>query len=309
MNINSVDTLPHIQSPQRDVSTIVLGTVQFGLPYGIANKSGQPDIGKVKNILDYANENGIRTLDTAAAYGDSEKVLGQCGMDHWSVITKIPSLHEIDDANVGAKATEIVSRSLDLLNIDTLYGLMAHDYHDMVGDRGRRIRDALAPFLENGRIGKIGVSIYEPCNLANIDIHNTQLVQAPANVFDQRLVSSNEGKRLKSTGSEIHARSVFLQGLLLMSEAIKPAYFTTWSREFAQFYQQVKNCKISKAAFCLGYVSRQENIDRCLVGVDTVEQLSEIIEAFHAGQEAKIIADDLRSDDVGLIDPRQWRVS
>lgn len=293
----------------RSIDTIVLGTVQFGVPYGIANRTGKPDIGRVREILDLAHQLGIRVLDTAIAYGDSEELLGSCGVDRWSIITKVPSLKEIDDSCIGDVAHDAVLRSLDRLGADRLHAVLAHDRRDAAGDRGRRLRDALSPLVAAGQIGKIGVSVYEPEDMDGIDADNAQIVQAPLNVFDQRFITSGAASRLSATGGELHVRSVFLQGLLLMPARERPARFAPWAEALARFDGHVEASDLDPAAYCLGFAASQATVRRCVVGVDTPQQLSQLVAAFEAGQRAGLNAYDLRSGDPGLIDPRQWETA
>ena len=250
---------------------------------------------------------GIRLLDTAAAYGDSEAKLGACGMHRWSVITKVSSLRDRDDASLGAVARESVLRSLEKLGSEKLHAVLAHDHYDAVGDRGRRFYEALAPLAESGLIDKIGVSIYEPDDMSGIDVTNAQIVQAPLNVLDQRLLRSGVANRLSAAGGELHARSVFLQGLLLLPAAARPASFAPWLEKLGRFDSHVESSGLDPATVCLGFVASQSVIRRCVVGVETVDQLIKVMDAFQAGNGQ--VSDDLemlRSDDAGLIDPRQW---
>jgi aryl-alcohol dehydrogenase-like predicted oxidoreductase len=293
----------------RPVEDIVLGTVQFGLPYGIANRQGKPDIGRVREILDLAYQLGIRVLDTAAAYGDSEEVLGACGMDRWSVITKVPSLKEIDDSSFGDVAHDAVLRSLDRLGTDSLHAVLAHDCRDAAGDRGRRLHDALSPLVASGQIGRIGVSVYGPEDMEGIDAGNAQIIQTPLNVFDQRFITSGAAARLSAAGGELHVRSVFLQGLLLMPAKHRPARFAPWAEELACFDGEVEASGLDPAAYCLGYAAGQAAVSRCVLGVETAQQLWQLVAAFEASQQASHDAHNLGSDDPGLIDARHWETA
>ena len=250
---------------------------------------------------------GIRVLDTAAAYGDSEANLGACGMQRWSVITKVSSLRDWDDAKLGAVARESVLRSLDKLGSEKLHAVLAHDCHDAVGDSGRRFHDAIAPLVESGLIDKIGVSVYEPDDWDGIDSKNLQIVQAPLNVLDQRLLRSGVASRLSAVGGELHARSVFLQGLLLLPAAARPASFAPWLEKLSRYDSHVKSSGLDPAAVCLGFVASQSAVRRCVIGVDTVDQLTQVVKGFQACNGK--LSDNLEmlgSDDAGLIDPRQW---
>ena len=293
----------------RPFDNLVLGTVQFGAPYGIANRTGKPDIGQVREILHLARRLGIRVLDTAIAYGDSEEVLGSCGMDRWSVITKVPSLKEIDDSRIGGVAHDAVLRSLDRLGIGSLHAVLAHDCRDAAGDRGRRLRDALSPLVASGQIGRIGVSVYGPEDMEGIDADNAQIVQAPLNVFDQRFITSGAAARLSAAGGELHVRSVFLQGLLLVPPGDRPARFAPWAEALARFDAEVEASGVVPAAYCLGFAAGQAAVRRCVLGVETAQQLSQLVAAFEAGQQAFLDAQNLKSDDPGLIDPRHWETT
>lgn len=290
----------------RPVEDLVLGTAQFGLCYGLANQRGKPDIGTVGEILDLAYDLGIRLLDTAKAYGESEANLGACGMQRWSIITKVPSLRDLDDADLGATAHDAVLRSLETLGIEKLHAVLAHDWRDAVGERGRRLQDALAPLVASGQIGKVGASVYGPEDMDGIDLTNGQIIQAPLNVLDQRFLYSGFPTRLAAAGGELHVRSVFLQGLLLMPAATRPKRFAPWTKELAGFDRHIKASGLDPTAFCLGFVASQSAVRRCVVGVETGEQLSQLVIAFEAGQQASFDVQKLKSDDPGLIDPRRW---
>ena len=285
--------------------SLILGTVQFGLPYGVNNGDGQPDIGQVRDLLNLAYEKGVYQLDTAAAYGSSEQVLGACGVEKWSVITKVPSLREVEDAHIPKVAYEHVQRSLDRLKLGALQGLLAHYHADLRGDRGRRFLEGMAPFVASGQIKKLGVSVYEPDDVTDILPANKQIIQLPLNLFDQRFIASGAASRLVAEGSELHARSLFLQGLLLMHPDERPLAFARWQKELAQFDSEVQESKQSALSCCLGFARSQKDIARLVVGVDRPEQLLEILDAFHNGT-ARINSDKLRSDDISLIDPRKW---
>jgi aryl-alcohol dehydrogenase-like predicted oxidoreductase len=285
---------------------LVLGTAQFGSSYGIANRLGRPDTARVSEILDLAYELGLRLLDTASAYGDCETVLGTCGIGHWSVITKVPSFNGVDDKYIGERVRASVLRSLELLGVDSLHGVLAHDSRDMVGDRGKRLRGALEPLRAAGLVDRLGVSVYSPMEMAGIDLERIQIVQAPFNVLDQRFATSGTAAAVRRCGGELHVRSIFLQGLLLMPGAERPARFAPWKPILARYDQRVRESGLNPAAFCLGFAAGQEDVARCVVGVDSPQQLTDLVAAFEAGRKIAVDSDDLGSNELGLIDPRCW---
>jgi len=292
---------------RKTLDALILGTVQFGLPYGVANRQGQPDIGQAREILDLAYNSGLRVLDTAAAYGSSEAVLGACDMDRWSVITKVPSCEGIDDINVGAIVRESVLRSLDQLRTGSLHAVLAHDPRDMLGPRGQRILESLEPLREQGLLGRIGVSVYDPRDIEGIAEGCTQIVQAPLNVLDQRFITSGQAAALRLRGDELHVRSIFLQGLLLMAGKDRPKGLAQFAPILAFYDERVYDTGVDPAAFCLGFVMGQADVSYCVVGVDTLEQMEELVTAFISGQDANIEAQDLISNERSLIDPRYWQ--
>ncbi len=284
---------------------IALGTVQFGLDYGVANKVGQVDLYEVERILWLAEENGFDVLDTAVAYGTSEEVLGKAGVDGFRIVTKLPTL-SADQSNIARWVRDQVEASLRRLGQKKLYGLLLHRTQDLLGSKGMQLIQALADLKKDGVVEKIGVSIYSPdeleviCNKIKID-----LVQAPLNVVDRRLESSGWLDRLKDDGVEVHTRSAFLQGLLLMERIKIPQKFSRWSSLWDQWHEHLKKSGTSALAASLAYPISLERVDRVIVGVDSAVQLGEILLA--AQNQANVFDTSfMRSTDLDLINPFNW---
>ncbi len=284
---------------------IALGTVQFGLDYGVANKVGQVDLYEAERILWLAEENGFDVLDTAVAYGTSEEVLGKAGVDGFRIVTKLPTL-SADQSNIARWVRDQVEASLRRLGQKKLYGLLLHRTQDLLGSKGTQLIQALADLKNDGVVQKIGVSIYSPdeleviCNKIKID-----LVQAPLNVVDRRLESSGWLDRLKDDGVEVHTRSAFLQGLLLMERIKIPQKFSRWSSLWDQWHEHLKKSGTSALAASLAYPISLERVDRVIVGVDSAAQLGEILLA--AQNQANVFDTSfMRSTDLDLINPFNW---
>jgi len=284
----------------KGVEMLVLGTAQFGMEYGVANQTGTPDESRVGEILDQAYLSGIRILDTAAAYGESENALGRAGVSRWEVITKVPSLSGLSDDQLDGAVYDSVLRSLDRLKIDCLSAVLTHDHRDMVGERGRRVLGALERLRAENRVRSLGVSIYTSSDLDGLERATTQIVQAPFSVLDQRILGSD-------LSAELHVRSVFLQGLLLMPPHARPARFARWNGLLTRFDERVRDCGLDPVAFCLGFAAQQPAVAKCVVGVEHPDQLAGIVTAFGAGRNVVIEAKDLASYDLDLIDPRRWK--
>lgn len=282
---------------------LALGTAQFGLDYGIANNNGQVAISEVKNILGYAKEKGILTLDTASGYGNSEQILGGFGVDDYKIITKTIPLK--NGVNGVIKAFH---QSLDNLNVDQVYGLLIHNIVDTKDKMFGDLLNKLNKLKEEGVINKIGFSIYTPHQvgflLKNFDF---DLIQLPFNILDRRMIDSGMLALLHSKDIEIHARSVFLQGLLLMSEKNRPNKFNRWSSLWNIWHKWLNDNKITALEATIRHTISVPEISKVFFGVDSFYQLKEIFIA-SSGTLPKI-PDELYTDDSDLLNPMNWRKS
>ena len=259
---------------------LALGTAQFGMPYGIANKVGQITLSEARKIIQFASGHGVDFLDTAISYGESEICLGQVGVQDFNVVTKIPAIPSGCN-NIAEWVGEQVTASMRRLGVKSLYGLLLHRSDDLLGSNGRLLYETLYKFKDAGQVQKLGVSIYSPRELDNIDnICNIELVQAPFNILDQRLYLSGWLDRLKSRDIEVHARSVFLQGLLLMEPSNRPSKFTRWAAFWAQWDAWIEQNGITPLAACIRFTLSFPQIGRLIVGIDSISQLQEILLAY-----------------------------
>ena len=285
-----------------------LGTVQFGLRYGIANTSGQVSASQAADILRVARESGVDTLDTAIAYGASERVLGETGVAGFRVVTKLPPLptQDVRQMEIREWVQRQVQDSLDRLRLTSLHGLLLHRAADLSEAGGAELHAAMQSLKSRGLVERIGVSIYGPEDLAGIfGRFELDLVQAPFNVVDRRLERSGWLTRLRDRGVAIHARSAFLQGLLLMKE--RPAYFARWSGLWARWHDWLAGSGARPEAACLQFVLSRDAIERVVVGVDNVGQLRELLSAAQMPQPQP--PDDLWSEDVELVNPTHWKAA
>lgn len=286
------------------IERLALGTVQFGLAYGIANQAGQPSQGDAAGIVAAARAAGMDTLDTAIAYGESERRLGEIGIGRWRVVTKLPAMPEgVTDVVEWVQTS--VDGSLSRLGVTHVVGLLLHRPADLLGPMGAGLADAMRRERAEGRVAKIGVSVYDPSELdATWPILAPDLVQAPFSVVDQRLATSGWLGRLTDAGVEVHARSAFLQGLLLMPRGSRPPRFDRWSELWREWADWVAASGRSPLEVALGHVLAQPGIDRVLVGVDTAGQLAEIVRA--ASDTARSAPMSLASSDLDLLTPSRW---
>lgn len=282
---------------------LCLGTVQFGLSYGVANKSGQLDPGEGRALLEVARQSGIDMLDTAVAYGVSEQRLGEFGIDAWKVVTKLPAYGETTEPRAWVRAH--VEGSLARLRKQRLYGLLMHRSADLLGPAGSEIAVGMAELRDRGLVGKVGVSIYDPEELDALEgVFAPELVQAPFNILDRRIVRSGWLDRLKARGAEVHTRSAFLQGLLLMNDAERPAYFARWDHLWRQWRDWLRDTGGEAVRACLGFILSHPGVDRVVVGVDGVGHLQALIAA--AGNTGALPPDSLGTEDLELLNPSKW---
>jgi aryl-alcohol dehydrogenase-like predicted oxidoreductase len=270
----------------------------------VANQVGQVSHSEAKAMLKLASSNGLDTLDTAIAYGDSEACLGKVGAKNFKLITKLPvAPHGCHD--IGVWVLEQVKASFLRLGVTKVYGLLLHRSDQLLGSNSALLYKALLDLKDNGLVQKVGVSIYSPTELdALSSTYHFDLVQAPFNLVDQRLYRSGWLQRLKEDDIEIHTRSVFLQGLLLMKRAEIPQKFSPWICLWKKWHEWLEGNSVSALEASLAFPLAFSEVDRVIVGADSVSQLSQIISA--ANLLANIALPDLRCDDSNLINPACW---
>lgn len=287
-----------------NVRRLALGTVQFGLPYGVANTQGQVPLAAAEQMVRFAVERGMDTIDTAIGYGESEQALGKIGVGNFNVVSKLLPLPE-SVADAGEWVLRETDASLARLKLDGLHGLLMHRSGDLHGPHGVTLYTAMQKLKADGRVKKIGISIYSP---AELDVcagkFKFDLIQAPFNLVDHRLHANGWLQRLKSEGCEVHVRSAFLQGLLLMPQAAIPAKFAQWNSIWNTWHQWLQQTQTDAVSACLAYPLSFPQIDRVVVGANDLEQLRQIAAA--AGHDAGYQLPDLGCNDENLINPAQW---
>ena len=283
---------------------LALGTAQFGFNYGIANQSGQVSYEKAKAIITLAKSGDIDMLDTAIAYGESEALLGIVGINDFKVITKLPAIPD-EVTDVFYWVSNQIESSLKRLNVKSLYGVLLHRSQQLTGIRGYELSQALKQLKVGGRVQKIGVSIYSPNELERVmPVCEIDIVQAPFNIIDQRLLISGWLEKLHDLGIEIHVRSVFLQGLLLMPKASIPEKFKYWMPIFDKWHDFLDENHISGTRACVTFVQNFTQISKVIVGVESALQLEELIKA--AGRNKDIVLPNISCADENLINPSNW---
>ena len=274
-----------------------MGTAQFGLDYGISNVSGQVRPNDVKNILSIARSNNIDILDTASGYGNSEKALGDAGVHSFKIVTKTRSIKSGVD-----NVLKSFKQSLENLRIESVNGLLIHNIEDVQDKEFDILYEELNNLKQDKLINKIGFSTYTPKQVDFLlDNFDFDLIQVPFNVFDVRLIEGGQLQALKNKSVEVHARSVFLQGVLLDFNNL-PNHFLTWQNQFDKYQVLVNSSGLSLLEYALNFALNIKELDKVLVGVNNANQLIDIINSSKISVDLKAFS----IDDVDLLNPSLW---
>jgi aryl-alcohol dehydrogenase-like predicted oxidoreductase len=283
---------------------LAIGTAQFGLDYGISNFSGKVNLDEAKEIIRYAQKSGINTIDTARDYGDSEESIGKCDASSFNVVTKIGTIIGNED-NISNWVELEIESSIKKLRLQKIYGILLHRPHELLLENGDVLYESIMKLKENRLVEKIGVSAYSINDLMKIvDRFNIDIVQLPINIINQDILHSGFLQELKSKNIEIHARSCFLQGLLLMDFNDIPLKFKKWSNIFLDWRDWLDENNINAVQGCLSFINSIDGIDKVVVGVENVNQLKELV--YYSNTKDIITFPNLSCNDINLIDPSNW---
>ena len=272
-------------------SKIGLGTVQFGMAYGISNKNGQTSNDEVSQILKYAQGENIDILDSASAYGNSEEVLGENDLSYFNIVSKFMPPKD------GQSIFIQFEKSLKDLGVNSIYGYLAHRPLDLIENPSRWTE--LTKLKSSNRIKKIGFSLNDPLELDQLLERNLipDLVQVPYNYFDRRFETAL--KNLKQQGCEIHTRSTFLQGLFFVSP-----------ENLSEFFDEIKpNLKLLQEiptlnGALLGFVLEKDFIHKAILGVENVNQLKHNVDSIQNPTALPNLVNNISED---ILIPSRWQ--
>jgi len=290
---------------------LCLGTAQFGLTYGITNTAGQVPETEVAKLLGQLEGVGFRWLDTAQSYGNAEEILGRNIPDNHSlrIVSKLPAQQQAafteEDAIIWEQAFQL---SCEHLGVESLDALLIHDSSDLSKPGGAYLEDWLLGLRQRGLVSRLGVSIYTAGDLQGVHPYLLDLVQLPLSLFDQRLLQDGTVARLRAQGTAIHARSLYLQGLLLTPASQWPS----WASDDARAHQQAledlaqdRGCRLIDLA--LGFAQAQADLEAVVLGLCSNQELAELQAAWTASsfwQDFEWKNWSLR--DFAILDPRRW---
>ncbi|MDB5815206.1 MAG: aldo/keto reductase family protein [Rhodocyclales bacterium] len=287
------------------MSALALGTVQFGLDYGLTNTHGRIAEAEAVRILQTAQDAGIKWLDTAAAYGNAEERLGSllAGDKHFSVCSK--TLPTPPEHSVLASAQRSLDVSLTRLRRDHVDALLVHAVNDLLGSEGDALWAWMGTARAQGMARSIGVSVYDADEIDTVLARYTpDWIQLPCSVLDQRLISSGHLASLADRGIKVQARSLLLQGVVNILPQALPEPLQTLHEPLTRLRQAASRYSIGPIDMSLAWAAAQPEIDLAVIGVTTVDELRQCAEAFSRD----VVADwvTFACDDALVVDPRKW---
>jgi aryl-alcohol dehydrogenase-like predicted oxidoreductase len=287
------------------INKIILGTVQFGLDYGVNNKKGKPKNDEINKILELANLNGITTLDTSVAYGNSIKIIGYF---HNNFSNKFNVINKffIDEYSL----TEKIKNELLLCNLKLFDTYMFHRFEDFEKVNANTIKE-LKLLKEKKFIKNIGISIYNNTQfLKAIKSSFIDVIQFPYNLLDNSNLRSELIHEAKENNKELHIRSVFLQGLFFISSNKLPYKISPLKKYLDCLNEIVKKNNISIEYLALNYVLKNKNIDKIIIGVDSFQQMQNNISLLRSIQYDNLNfseeIDKINVKEVELLNPSNW---
>ncbi len=280
---------------------IALGTVQFGIDYGISNINGVPNNDDLKSIFNIAKNSNISILDTANAYGNSEERLGEFSNNEFQIVTKFSKV------NSEKELLEQLNNSLKKLKVDKIYGYLAHNADILI--ENPNFWNVLQEVKTENKIQKIGFSLYYPEQLHKLLELNCipDLIQLPYSILDRKFEDSLS--ILKHLGTEIHVRSVFLQGLYFMNPNNLPKNLLSFKSTLEEFNSICVEKKVSIAATALNFVISNPNIDIVVIGVENANQLQSNINMISEWETNEDLFSKIKSikiQEENLLNPANW---
>ena len=280
---------------------IALGTVQFGIPYGINNIKGIPDGNEIKNIFRLAHDSGISILDTAPAYGDAEIKIGEFSNSKFKVVTKFSY------ANNEIELRSQLKKSLQDLGTSNVYGYLAHNADNLL--KVPELWRVLSEARDEKLIKKIGYSLYSPEQLDMLLSNGLipDLVQIPYSLLDRKFETALS--ILKNLGAEIHVRSVFLQGLYFKNPNELPFKLAPLKSQLVDLQKLCKMHSLSIGALALNFVVQNLNVDQVVIGVEKESQLKQNLEMIQTLENQNGLMEEVRKlvvSNKNLLNPANW---
>ncbi len=280
---------------------LALGTAQFGAAYGVSNRNGQvaPDL--AMRLLDRAADAlPSLMLDTAPSYGTAEALIGE-----WSASRGIAPQIVTKTSAPAERLQDELRASLARLGCARVYAVLDHNAERLLGADGSEVNRSLMGLKEQGLADRIGTSVYDADQIDRLlECRHVDVIQVPLSIVDQRLLQSGHMRKLKDRGIEVHVRSVFLQGALLMRPEALPAHLEALRARLSALHEEARQRGVPCLQLLLGFVLGLEEVDRVFVGVTQMEELDDILAC---AQPARVSSPErFAVGDARLVNPALW---
>ncbi len=294
------------------MNKLTLGTAQLGMKYGINNKIGKPLISESLSILEYAYNKNINSFDTASVYGNSESVLGywlkEKKHDNIFLTSKLPSLmkNNVSELQLENEIRFLLEKTLINLSIKKIDNYLVHDFKD-IKYYGDKIFNILEKLKAENLLDRYGCSIYDIDELEYLQKYDIDSIQIPGSIFNQNILESEELSILKSKGTKIFVRSAFVQGLIFMQD--KDLSFKTReiSKYLVKLRKMAKENELTIPEIALNYVRNHRNVDSVVFGVETINQIEELLMIDESKELNRLnINSEFSQIPLELVDPRYW---
>lgn len=282
---------------------LVLGTAQIGSKYGITNSQA---ISKkeIKEIFNFCKINNINRIDTATSYSQSENIIGKHINDDWIINTKLPKIPD-DIIDIYTFVRNKANDSIKRLNIKNINCLFVHNSETLFSKNSDEVYKSLLLLKKEKIVKKIGISIYTPKELDKIlGYYDFDYIQIPINILNQSFADKNNLKKIESNNILIQARSIFLQGLLLVEEKKLPIKFTNEKKIWKIWYEWINDHNLNKLDICLSFVLNFNEIKEIVFGIGNFQNLVEI--AYSSNKKIPYFPIELIDQNSKILDPRLW---
>lgn len=287
------------------MSELILGTAQFGDSYGVTNTRGRLSEAEIAGISNLAIRNNIRVFDTAPSYGDAQRRIGSFVNSATNI--KIISKFTLSSAVLPTPAN-VFDATFETLGVDSLYGMLFHRANDLLNPKSQTALEFLREARQSGKIHMIGISVYdaEELILAFQRFSDADVIQVPANALDRELLTHPVLIEFRKRGAVVHARSPYLQGLLLQKPKALSPNLSQLGPSIAELREIAAREQVTLPTLLLSYLKHHPNVDGVIVGATSRDELAGTLDAW---QHARAISATLPDAPKSLLDPRTWKES
>lgn len=283
---------------------LILGTANLNYKYGINKK--EISFNEMNKILQFKNNN-LKYIDTSVMY-KNDKILSRFNLSNYNIISKIPSFEKKKSNSIKNEIIKCVSSSAKKLRIKNFYAILLHRPNDLLGKKCSKIYEGLLEIKKLKLTKKIGISGYYQEDLDLFNDYKLDIVQFPFNIFDQRLLKKKNIELVKKKKIELHARSIFLQGVLI-NKVInsKNKFFSKkMNKKISNLQLFSKKNNLNPIDLSINFTKSQKIFKHCVVGVDNFKHYKELCSYFKKKYTKKINYDNFSITDNKIILPSLW---